>query len=173
MNCMHMVKSPHSCCTGLSTLIGACREGQAARSQAEVGSVHVVLVEGLSKRSPHKLQGRTCTMKRTVFEDVPVPASGLEWQGARHATGGSSFSCSSLNPGDYVAVKIHDAGASTLMGTALHRTTLTDFVDSAGASCIPAQLVPLSAYATQSEATPQLRHMYQTDHELTGTAWAI
>lgn len=157
----------------MSSAIGACREGQAARSQAEVGSVHLVLVEGPSKRAPHKLQGRTCTMKRTVFEDVPLPASGQAWQAARHATGSSSFSCPRLKPGDYVAVKIQDAGASTLMGTALHRTTLTDFVDSAGASCIPAQLVPQSMYAMQTEATPQLRQMHQPEFEFTGTASAM
>ena len=171
---MHMVvKSPHNRCTGLSTVVGVCRAGQAARSQAEVASVHLVLVEGPSKRSPHKLQGRTCTMKRTVFDDVPVPTSGLEWQAARHATGGSSSSSPSLKPGDYVAVNIQDAGASTLMGTALHRTTLTGFIDSAGASCIPAQLIPQSIYATQVEATPQLRHIYQPEYEFTGTASAI
>ncbi len=112
-------------------------------------------------------------MKRTVFEDVPLPASGQAWQAARHATGSSSFSCPRLKPGDYVAVKIQDAGASTLMGTALHRTTLTDFVDSAGASCIPAQLVPQSMYAMQSEATPQLRQMHQPEFEFTGTASAM
>ena len=170
---MHMVVQSPQYCTGLNTVVGACRAGQAARSLAEVGSVHLVLVEGPSKRSPHKLQGRTCTMKRTVFEDVHVPASGLEWQAARHATSGSSTSSPSLKPGDYVAVRIQDAGASTLMGTALHRTTLTDFIDAAGASCIPAQLVPLSGYATQSEATPQLRQMHQPGYEFTGTASAI
>ena len=168
-----VVKSLHHCCTGLSTVPGACRGGQAARSQAEVGSVHLVLVEGPSKRAPHKLQGRTCTMKRTVFADVPVPASGLAWQAARHATGGSSTSSPSLKPGDYVAVKIQDAGASTLMGTALHRTTLTDFIDSAGASCIPVQLVPQSAYAMQGEATPQLRQVHHPGSKFTGTASAI
>lgn len=90
-----------------------------------LGSVHMsnapvlqVLVEGFSKRSDSQLSGRTDTMKRAIFDDVPVPAE---------YTAGGHTELVSLKPGDYVAVRVHSCSTGTLFAEALGRTTLQAF----------------------------------------------
>jgi hypothetical protein len=58
----------------------AFREGQRRLTRAEVGRVHVVLVEGSARKGEGMLQGRTCTMKRVVLTDMEVPVSLREWE---------------------------------------------------------------------------------------------
>ena len=77
-----------------------------------------VLVEGFSKRSDSQLSGRTDTMKRAIFDDVPVPAE---------YTAGGNTDLVSLKPGDYVAVRVHSCSTGTLFAEALGRTTLQAF----------------------------------------------
>ncbi len=69
-------------------------------NRRDVGTVHTVLVEGPSKRSADQLCGRTDTNKMVVFDRQDFAA------------------------GQYARVRIDDCTSATLMGTALHATTL-------------------------------------------------
>jgi tRNA A37 methylthiotransferase MiaB len=107
----------------LAEVIEAFREVATARNQAEVGRVHCVLVEGPSKKSDAELAGRTDNGKTAVFADVPIPAVYTP-AGAPAGAGGATVRAGA---GDYVAVLVERASTGTLMGTALGRTTLSDF----------------------------------------------
>jgi tRNA-2-methylthio-N6-dimethylallyladenosine synthase len=87
-----------------------------------VGRVHCVLVEGPSKKSDAELAGRTDNGKMSVFADVPMPAVYAP-AGAPPAGAATVRAVA----GDYVAVRVERASTGTLMGTALGRTTLSDF----------------------------------------------
>ncbi|MCS4199015.1 tRNA (N6-isopentenyl adenosine(37)-C2)-methylthiotransferase MiaB [Salinibacter ruber] len=71
-------------------------------NEAEVGRVHTVLVEGPSKKSDAQFFGRTDTNKGVVFDREDY------------------------EKGDYVRVRIEDCTSSTLLGTAIEKTTLKD-----------------------------------------------
>jgi tRNA-2-methylthio-N6-dimethylallyladenosine synthase len=71
-------------------------------NQKEIGRVHTVLVEGTSKKSDEQFFGRTDTNKGVVFDREDY------------------------EKGDYVKVRIDDCTSSTLLGTALEKTTLTE-----------------------------------------------
>ena len=81
-------------------------------------------MEGFSKKSDAQLSGRTDTMKRVVFDDVPVPS---------HDTATTSDQLVSLKPGDYVAVKVHACTSGTLFAQPLAKTTLQAFASAQAA----------------------------------------
>lgn len=118
----------------LEEVISAFHIGAKQRAAEEAGRVHLVLVEGPSRRSPEHLTGRTCTNRRVVFADTPVPcdwvravsATPLSADAAARAEDGSKVEAEGegaeaqgrvlldvlglqplvwLNPGDYVAVR--------------------------------------------------------------------
>lgn len=70
----------------------------------EIGAVHIVLTENVSKRSAEQLSGRTDTNKMVVFDKKEY------------------------KPGDYVVVEITDATSATLIGKPIKKTTLTEYV---------------------------------------------
>ncbi len=74
------------------------------RNENEIGSEHVVLVEGPSKRSDEQLRGRTDTNKMVVFDREDY------------------------RKGDYVRVRIEDCTSATLLGIGIGRTTLAESV---------------------------------------------
>ena len=84
-------------------------------------------MEGFSKKSDAQLSGRTDTMKRVVFDDVPVPS---------HDTATVSDELVSLKPGDYVAVKVHACTSGTLFAQPLGKTTLQAFASAQAVSTI-------------------------------------
>ncbi|KAK9864446.1 hypothetical protein WJX84_002398 [Apatococcus fuscideae] len=61
--------------TRLGEVIAAFRQIQAARNQAEIGRIHLVLVEGAAKRQPDDLTGKTCSMKRVIIANQPAAQS--------------------------------------------------------------------------------------------------
>jgi tRNA-2-methylthio-N6-dimethylallyladenosine synthase len=65
-------------------------------NRADIGTEHVVLVEGTSRRSEAQLRGRTDTNKMVIFDKQEGMAKG-----------------------DYVRVRIDDCTSATLMGTSL------------------------------------------------------
>jgi tRNA-2-methylthio-N6-dimethylallyladenosine synthase len=71
-------------------------------NEEEIGRVHTVLVEGTSKKSDEQLFGRTDTNKGVVFDREDY------------------------EKGDYVKVRIEDCTSSTLLGTAIEKTTLEE-----------------------------------------------
>nr|CCA18278.1 CDK5 regulatory subunitassociated protein 1 putativ [Albugo laibachii Nc14]CCA18448.1 CDK5 regulatory subunitassociated protein 1 putativ [Albugo laibachii Nc14] len=111
--------------------------------------LHVVLVQGASRRSTDenpKLTGLTDTNKRCVFPDVMMPTSLQRYRELKsmHCAGHSGSQDlnhpDGLSPidmplgvngvraaqGDYVLVRIHEAGRATLHATPIARTTLAE-----------------------------------------------
>lgn len=114
----------------LAEIIEAYRRGLDARSRAEAGRTHLVLVEGEARKGAGAfLTGRTDTFRRVVFDNRPVP-NGWRPETARDGQGAAP-----LRPGDYVAVTIEETGG-TLRGRPLYRTTLQGFARAHGGSCL-------------------------------------
>ena len=86
----------------LEEIIELQNEHSLESNQKEIGRVHTVLVEGTSKKSDEQFFGRTDTNKGVVFDREDY------------------------EKGDYVKVRIDDCTSSTLLGTALEKTTLTE-----------------------------------------------
>jgi tRNA-2-methylthio-N6-dimethylallyladenosine synthase len=86
----------------LEEIIELQNEHALESNRQEIGRVHTVLVEGTSKKSDEQFFGRTDTNKGVVFDREDY------------------------EKGDYVKVRIDDCTSSTLLGTALERTTLTE-----------------------------------------------
>ena len=76
----------------LNALIAKQRAHSLARNQSTIGKIYPVLIEGVSKRSEHYLQGRNSANKVVIFP-----------QG-------------NYQKGQYVNVQIHDCTAATLFG---------------------------------------------------------
>lgn len=103
----------------LREIITAFREEATVRNQEEIGTQHVILVEGPSKRSTPdapELVGRVDNNKRCVIPDTPVAAS------SRLAASPAVR----LRAGDYAVVQVDAAGTTTLQATPLARTTLQE-----------------------------------------------
>ncbi|XP_066481871.1 mitochondrial tRNA methylthiotransferase CDK5RAP1 [Tiliqua scincoides] len=96
----------------LKELMTVFREEAARANAAAVGRLQVVLVEGLSKRSPSEKCGRNDGNLRVIFPDVEL--------------GDGTGTVARAQPGDYVLVKISSASSQTLKGTPLCRTTLKE-----------------------------------------------
>lgn len=111
--------------------------------------LHVVLVQGASRRSTDqnpKLTGLTDTNKRCVFPDVMMPTSLQQHSQLKSVKCGGLpgrqdlYHPDTLSPvdtplgangvravqGDYVLVRIHEAGRATLHATPIARTTLAE-----------------------------------------------
>lgn len=89
-----------------------------------------VLVEGSSKKDADSLTGRTCTNKRvqiTGAANAYVAESYVSDRG-RASTESPIPGPVNLVPGDYAVVEIRSAGAVSLEGVAVARTTLKEFV---------------------------------------------
>ena len=129
----------------LAEVIDAFRAGAMAAAKAEAGRVHLVLVEGRSKRSAAHLSGRTCTNKRVAFPDVPVPA---DW--AAPGQRGAGGALVQLLPGDYVAVAVDGSGTNvSLRGAALGRVaSLQAFHAAAGGPFVDSEAAAAAAVTT-------------------------
>lgn len=113
----------------LQQIIDVFRDGLAARNKLEVGRRHLVLLDGPSKRGEGMWTGRTCTNKRVLLRDVPVPAT-------YRATGGPTVG---LQTGDYAAVEVTGlGGGGLLLGKALARTNIREFVERHGSTVLTA-----------------------------------
>lgn len=89
----------------LRECISTFREILTRRNEEEVGRVHLVLVEGTSRKDASMFTGRTDTNKRVAF-----PVSDVQ-----------------LVPGDYAAVQIVSSTAATLHGRALSPSSIASF----------------------------------------------
>ncbi|PIO69702.1 TRAM domain protein [Teladorsagia circumcincta] len=85
-------------------LAAVFREESLAFNTSLMGTEQLVLVEGISRRSPTALQGRADCGTKVIFEN------------SAH-----------YEPGDYVVVKINDCSSQTLRGDSLRKTTLKEF----------------------------------------------
>ncbi|XP_022190813.2 mitochondrial tRNA methylthiotransferase CDK5RAP1 [Nilaparvata lugens] len=78
------------------------------------GQIHLVLVEGTSKRSENDLEGRNDWNQKVIFPLTDTPDN-------------ESGSSTQIKKGNYVAVEITDSTSQTLKGVPLYRTTLQHF----------------------------------------------
>lgn len=101
------------------------------------------------------VQGRTCSMKRAIIPEQPVPASLAALQqhmgglsGSSSSTGSSSLPLydgpvSSLQTGDYVAVLVRQlGGTSTLLSQPLAKTSVREFAQVFGTTTPGAHHLP-------------------------------
>jgi len=89
------------------------------RNDAELGNVHILLLEGTSKKSDEEWQGRTDTGKKVM----------LPRRAVSEAIGRSSEV--ELKVGDYVAVRVTESiSAHTLRAEPIAKTTIAQFADS-------------------------------------------
>lgn len=86
----------------LNEIIALQQALSARRNLGEIGTRHIVLIEGPSKRSADQLSGRTDTNKMVIFDK------------------------GSFQSGEYVEVEITDTTAATLKGRALRQVRLAD-----------------------------------------------
>ncbi|KAG1710376.1 hypothetical protein DVH05_017378 [Phytophthora capsici] len=101
--------------------------------------LHVVLVQGPSRRSTDeepKLTGLTDTSKRCVFPNQEMPASLRSFQTQAGELASEFLPLPSVTsesvraaPGDYVLVRVRDAGRHTLHATPVARTTLQEVAE--------------------------------------------
>ena len=128
----------------LSEIIAAFREGLERRAAEERGRLHIVLVEGASRRSDEYLTGRTDTFKRAVWPKIPVPATLADVRreglvlGNQQSGSSQQQNLIDLQPGDYVAVRVERATTGSTGGT-LHcvpiaKTSIREFVGVFGSS---------------------------------------
>lgn len=91
----------------LSEIISQQMNNQKERNLDEIGTRHLVLVEGTSKKSEDQVSGRTDTNKIAVFDRRD------------------------FQKGDYVEVKITDCTSATLLAKPIRKTTITEFYGAA------------------------------------------
>lgn len=87
----------------LSEIITQQMNIQKERNLEEIGTRHLVLVEGTSKKSEEQVSGRTDTNKIAVFDRRD------------------------FEKGDYVEVEITDCTSATLIAKPIQKTTITEF----------------------------------------------
>lgn len=91
----------------LEELIAVFREEAEKVNKRAVGSTQLVLVEGVSKRSPSELCGRNDGNTKVVFPYLPIANNTLLENDVR------------ARPGDYVLVKIISSSSQSLRGRLL------------------------------------------------------
>mmetsp|Transcript_21629 Transcript_21629/g.30246 ORF Transcript_21629/g.30246 Transcript_21629/m.30246 type:complete len:631 (+) Transcript_21629:62-1954(+) len=101
----------------LSEVIDTFSKNASEKNKLELNQIHLVLVEGSSRRSNEDLFGRSDTNKKVVFPNKPVPGDAVNPDAPKV----------DIKPGDYVAVKINHTSSHTLRGIPLCKTTLTQF----------------------------------------------
>jgi len=90
----------------------AFRKGAERINKSLVGSLQLVLVEGVSKRSDQFLAGRSDGNIKVIFPNCPLHFDGV---------------LKEIRPGDYIVVQIDDANSQVLKGTGLRHTTMSNF----------------------------------------------
>ncbi len=91
----------------LSEIISQQMEIQKERNLTEIGTHHLVLVEGTSKKSEDQVSGRTDTNKIAVFDRRD------------------------FQKGDYVEVEVTDCTSATLIAKPIRKTTISEFYGAA------------------------------------------
>jgi tRNA A37 methylthiotransferase MiaB len=93
------------------------REIASELNASKIGQIHLVLIEGESKRSSEQLAGRNDNNTTVILDKCKIPLSNHDYK---------SNSCIP-QPGDYVACKIIDSTSQTLRAKPLYFSSITDF----------------------------------------------
>lgn len=133
----------------LNEVIDTFNSGLRKKNIKEVKNKHLVLVEGVSRKSENELSGRSDSNKKIVFPEQKVPnlktlqrvlsqqPNPINSDVEEHKTNDIqqpkldkmiSEDLQQLKPGDYVIVEVTEArDGVTLRGRALAKTTLTEY----------------------------------------------
>ncbi|XP_063227812.1 CDK5RAP1-like protein [Bacillus rossius redtenbacheri] len=84
-------------------------------NRAKIGSLELVLIEGLSKRSNLHMAGRNDGNTKVILPATEIPESSR------------SDTIRAIKPGDYVVVMVNEAGSQVLKGIPLYHTTLSEY----------------------------------------------
>lgn len=96
-------------------MINVFRRNALKLNTSQIGKTHLVLIEGLSKRSKAYYQGRNDQNIRII-----LPNSGPVF--FKNGSEGRS-----LEPGDYVAAQVLDANSQVLKAVPLYLTSVVEF----------------------------------------------
>eukprot|EP01125_Pyxidicula_operculata_P000583 TRINITY_DN10586_c0_g1_i1.p1 TRINITY_DN10586_c0_g1~~TRINITY_DN10586_c0_g1_i1.p1 ORF type:complete len:569 (-),score=119.29 TRINITY_DN10586_c0_g1_i1:69-1775(-) len=96
----------------LAEVIDTFYKGLATKNEKEIGNLHLVLVEGTSRKSDADLAGRSDTNKKVVFSQRMIPD--LRFNPPTESI---------PSPGDYVIVKITSSSGVALIGEPVAITT--------------------------------------------------
>ncbi|CAI2359468.1 unnamed protein product [Moneuplotes crassus] len=108
----------------LRAMIDVFKKNQLLKQMDEVGKYHLMLIDGVSKRSDTQFTGLTDTNKRVVIDNsLKVHESWKDYT----SSAGSSLDLTSPSVGDFVKVKIEDASQNTLFGTPICKSSISDF----------------------------------------------
>jgi len=111
-------------------VIATFTRGARAANAAEVGRVHHVMIEGVSKKSDAEWKGLTDHGKRVMLPRAPVAALAGAVSAGRAAdyAADDGPAAAELAPGDYVAVRVTEAiSANTLRAEPLARCSIAEF----------------------------------------------
>jgi tRNA A37 methylthiotransferase MiaB len=116
----------------LAEVIETFRAGAARANEEDVGRTHLVLVEGVARKSDAQMSARSDTGKRVIIE-------GRRTRDMRTDTGNGGGGDDDdgdvdIKPGDYVVARVERAGPSTLIARPLGITTATRFYETHGAA---------------------------------------
>ncbi|KAB0793048.1 hypothetical protein PPYR_12668 [Photinus pyralis] len=105
---------PHVKQARLERMVDTYRNIVKSVNYSQIGERHLVLVEGVSKRSELYLQGRNDSNCKVIFPIGDIPqVNGTEIK--------------TIKPGDYVVVHINAANSQVLKGIPLYHTTMSEF----------------------------------------------
>jgi tRNA-2-methylthio-N6-dimethylallyladenosine synthase len=97
------------------------------KAETQIGEIHLVLMDGTSKRNEDELRGRNEANKPVVFSKENIDALGIQ-------------------KGDYVVAKIEKASQASFRATALRKTSLQEFYSSSNRR----QFTPERTYAASA-----------------------
>jgi tRNA A37 methylthiotransferase MiaB len=111
----------------LQRMIDVFKKHQLERNKQEINSFHLVLVEGIDKKTKSKWVGRTDTNKICIFEDVKIPfVSNLNLHHLNPIHQTEKESIHEIRKADYVIVKIIDVSNNSLFGIPLVKLKSVD-----------------------------------------------
>jgi tRNA A37 methylthiotransferase MiaB len=99
----------------LSEIIQVFHKGALAKNTSRVGQRELILIDGVSKRDPNRLRGRTDGNHKVIIDNIPIPD---------RLSGGK---LTPIRIGDYVEVVTTSATTTSFQGTPLARTDLVTY----------------------------------------------
>uniref|UniRef100_A0A6B2KZR3 Uncharacterized protein n=1 Tax=Arcella intermedia TaxID=1963864 RepID=A0A6B2KZR3_9EUKA len=112
----------------LQEVIDTFHKNAFLKNKGEIGNVHLVLVEGRSRKSAEELKGRADNNKKVIIPDTEAPDLRPAARGGGDAPIPRDMApTKKIEPGDYVVVEIEQSTGLALKGKPLGITTQGDY----------------------------------------------
>lgn len=98
----------------MNRMVALYRKEVEKLNRAQIGQHQLVLVEGASKRSDQKLQGRNDGNVKVILPSAIIPIAQ------------NSIATRQIQTGDYIIVQIDNANSQTLQGVPLYHSSITE-----------------------------------------------